>query len=174
MPMVEAKFRLLQVPVERLPGDSVEFGQSAFGETPERFDAVDVIRTPGEFILTVMDPKMFIESHVDQAIIPSPSVRVNQALRIGFATDHRLENRLARIGDDFRVHPIAALQKPEDDRFSTGATASLSPDPVGTEIGLVIFQGSDQGRLPFASLGKPLPDPKEDLIDGADRKPGEG
>lgn len=131
--MVEAKFGRRQVPVERLPGHSVEFGQPSFGEAPERFDPVDVIRTPGKFILTVMDPKMFVESRVDRAIIPSPSVGVDETLRIGLAPDHRLENGLARIGDNFRADPIAAFQKPEDDRFFTGPAAPFAPDPVRTE-----------------------------------------
>ena len=120
--MAEAKLGLLQVPVERLPGNPVEFGQPSFGEAPERFDPVDVIGTPGKFILTMVDPKMFVESQVDQAIIPSPSVGVNETLRIGLAPDHRLENSLSRIGNNFRVDPIAAFQKSEDDRFSTNAT----------------------------------------------------
>lgn len=174
MPMVEAKFGLLQVPVERLPGDSVELGQSAFGETPERFDSVDVIGTPGKFILTMVDPKMPVESQVDQAIIPSPSVGVNETFRIGFAPNDCLENALARIGNDFRVDPITAFQKSEDDRFTTGASAQFAPDPVRSEGGLVRFLGSGLGRLSFAGFRKPLPDPKEDRIDGSDRKPGEG
>ena len=123
--MVEAKLGLLQVPVERLPGNPVEFGQPSFCEAPERFDPVDVIGTPGKFILTMVDPKMFVESQVDQAIIPSPSVGVNETLCIGLAPDHRLENSLARIGNDFRVDPIAAFQKSEDDHFSTSARPRL-------------------------------------------------
>lgn len=83
----------------------------------------NVVGSSREFTLTMMDPKKFIGSHVDQAILPSPSVGVNEALRIGPAPDDRLENRLARIGNDFRVDPIAALQKSEDDRFATGASA---------------------------------------------------
>ena len=59
---------------------------------------------------------MPIESQVDPAVVPSPSVDVNQAHRKGLAPNHRLENRLARIGDDIRVHP-ASFQKPEDDLF---------------------------------------------------------
>ena len=93
-----------------------------------------------EFTLTMMDPKMFIGSHVDQAILPSPSVGVNEALRIGPAPDDRLENCLARIGNNFRVDPIAALQKSEDDRFATGASAPPPPDSVRSEVGLVRFQ----------------------------------
>jgi len=139
-----------------------------------RFDPVHVIGTPGEFILSMMDPKMLVESQVDQAVIPSPSVGVDEALGIGLAPDHRLENCLARIGDDFRIHPIAALQKSENDRFSTGTPAPFSPDPMRTKIGFVGFQGPGQGRLPFTGFRKPLPDPKEDRIDGSDRKPGEG
>lgn len=83
MPMVEAKFRFLQMPIECLPGDPVELGQTSFGEAPERFDPVDVIGIPGEFILSMMDPEMLVESHVDQAVVPAPSVGVNEALRIG-------------------------------------------------------------------------------------------
>ena len=85
--MAEAKLGLLQVPVERLPGNPVEFGQPSFDKAPERFDPVDVIGTPGKFILTMVDPKMFVASHVDQAIIPSPSIGVNETFRIGLAPD---------------------------------------------------------------------------------------
>ncbi len=127
-----------------------------------------------EFTLTMMDPKKFIGSHVDQAILPSPSVGVNEALRIGPAPDDRLENCLARIGNNFRVDPIAALQKSEDDRFATGASAPPPPDSVRSEVGLVRFQGSDQGRLSFAGFRKPLPDPRDDRIHGLDRKPRQG
>lgn len=138
--MVEAKFGLLQVRGERLPGGSVELGQSAFGKTPEGFDSVDVIWTPGKFILTMVDPKMLVESQVDQAIIPSPSVGVNETLRVGLAPDDRLENAIARMGNDFRVDPITVFQRSEDDRFATVASAPFATDPVRSQVGLIGFQ----------------------------------
>lgn len=161
MAMVEAKFGLLQVPVESRPGGSVELGQSAFGETPERFNPVDMVGFANELVLTMVDPEMFIKLHFAQAIRPSPSVGVNKTLRICLPLDDRLDNHLARIGNDFRVDPIAAFQKSEDDRFATGAAAPFAPYPMRTEVGLVSFQGSDQGRLSFAGFLKPLPDPRK-------------
>ena len=86
MAMVEAKFRLLQMPIERFSGDPV-----------------DVVGSSGEFVLAMINKKVSVEAQVDQTVVPSPSIGVDEALQIGLATDHRLEDALARIGNDFRT-----------------------------------------------------------------------
>ena len=62
MPMVEGKFRFLQMPIERFPGAPIDSGQPSFCKAPERFDPIDVIGNLREFILTVMDSKMLVAS----------------------------------------------------------------------------------------------------------------
>jgi len=47
-----------------------------FGEAPERFDPVDVVLTPGELVLMMMNPVMLVTIGY-QAVIGLPSIGVD-------------------------------------------------------------------------------------------------
>jgi hypothetical protein len=49
-----------------------------FGEAPEGFDAVDVILTPGELVLMMMNPMMLVTIDY-QPIVDLPSIGVDIA-----------------------------------------------------------------------------------------------
>lgn len=51
--MIEAELAFLQVQVEGRLGQAIELGQTAFGEAPEAFDAIDVVVAFGEMIAAV-------------------------------------------------------------------------------------------------------------------------
>ena len=71
--------------------------QKAFSKNPERFEPVNVIGTPSKFILTMVDPKILIESWINQAILPSSAVGVNKSLRVNLSAGHCPGHTLARI-----------------------------------------------------------------------------
>ena len=79
--MVKAEFSFFQMQVEGGNGYSVELLQPAFGITPERLDAVDMMLTPGKLTRTVVHSEMPIKTDIHQAIIAAPAIRVNH--RIG-------------------------------------------------------------------------------------------
>lgn len=56
--------------VEGSDGYAVKLLQPAFGITPERFNAIDVMLTPGKLIRTMIHPKMFIKTNIHQAVKP--------------------------------------------------------------------------------------------------------
>ncbi len=86
--MVKAEFSFFQMQVEGDDGYSVELLQPAFGITPERFNAVDMMLAPRKFIGTVVHSKVFIKTDIYQAIIAAPAIRVNH--RIGCAMCPRI------------------------------------------------------------------------------------
>ena len=79
LPMIKAKLSLLQVPVKSLLRDPVEFSQASLGVTPERFNSVDMVTSPGKFVLAMMDSEMLVKTQVDQSILSSPAIGVNEA-----------------------------------------------------------------------------------------------
>ena len=58
--------------------------------SPEAFNTVDVIAAFGKFVLAMINPKMLAITHIDQTIIATPTVRVDDAFELNFAADHRL------------------------------------------------------------------------------------
>ena len=61
--------------------NAVELGQASLGVAPEALDAVDVRSIVGEFILPVLDAQMLLVTHIDQAIVATPSVGVHHRVQ---------------------------------------------------------------------------------------------
>ncbi len=60
--MVEAKLCLFQVEVEGAFRHAAELCETAFGETPEALDAVDVIALLDELVVVMLDPEVLVET----------------------------------------------------------------------------------------------------------------
>jgi hypothetical protein len=48
---------------------TIEFSQTPFCETPERFDTIDMPLTTGKLVVTMVNPEMFIKADIDQSVI---------------------------------------------------------------------------------------------------------
>jgi hypothetical protein len=60
--------------IEGVRRDSIELLKSAFSETPEALNAVDVLRATGELIGSMLDSEVLRVADIDQAILAAPSV----------------------------------------------------------------------------------------------------
>ncbi len=69
--MVESPGAFQEVHDELFPANPTKLR-----ETPKAFDPVDVVLTPGEFVLMVMYPMVSV-SFGDQAVIGLPAIRVD-------------------------------------------------------------------------------------------------
>ena len=58
--------------------------------TPKTFNPVDVVAALGKLVLAVVDTKVLAVAHINQTIIATPSVRVDDAFKLYFAADNRL------------------------------------------------------------------------------------
>ena len=77
--MIKPPLALFEMQVEGLFVDAFESMQSHFGKAPECLDAVDVRPATNEFTLAVMHPEMLFIPNINKAVIPSPSVAVDDA-----------------------------------------------------------------------------------------------
>ena len=135
--------------------DAVELGESAFGEAPEGFDAVNVGSAFGEGFLLV-DTHMLVVADIDQAIVSRPTVGANDALRVDPAANDGPQSVLGAVGDDFGVNFPLPLEDAEDGLFegspATQARQSASPDATGTEVAFVHLHHSLKSPAPVHPL----------------------
>jgi len=145
--VVKAELSLFQVQFEGLGGYAVELGEPALGAAPERLDAVDVVLALGELVVAVVDPEVPVKADVNQAIVTSPAVRMDDGANVHLAPDHRLQRGFGAVWDDFGVDLALALEDAENDRLAARTAPALAPDPVRAEVGLVNFDRPGQRRI---------------------------
>ena len=87
--VIVSPFGFFEMQMKGVFGQALELGESHFGHAPEALDAVDVDAAPDEFILAVIDTEVAV-SEIDEAGIPSPSVRVDHRAWIDFPPDNAL------------------------------------------------------------------------------------
>ena len=62
--------------------DALEFRKPMLGITPKTLDAVDVAAASAKLIPTMIDAKMLFVPKINQAIVASPAVGVDDAFNI--------------------------------------------------------------------------------------------
>jgi len=167
--MVEPEFALFQMQVEGVLGNAVELCEPAFGKAPEGFDSIDVMLSPGELVVAVVDPEMLVKADIHQPVVATPAIGVDDAVDVGFAPDDGLQRGLGGIGDDFGVDAIAALEQTEDDGLSIGSPTTFAAYTSGTKVGFVGFQFSGQRRAFKTPLAHAASDAQIDIVDRTHR-----
>lgn len=79
--------------------DAVEFGEPAFGEASEGFDAIDVGAAFGEGLLFV-DADVLVVADIHQTVVPRPAVGADDALRVDPPANDGPQGVLGAIGHD--------------------------------------------------------------------------
>jgi len=115
---------------------AVELGQAALGKIPKGFDSIDVNATGGK-MLAFVDSQVLVKTNIDEAVVPSPAIAVNYALRTDSAPDDLLQTFGRTVAYKFRINTPVALIDAEDGLFGS-ASASLArartpPDTSRTE-----------------------------------------
>jgi len=98
MSMVEPEPTLFQMPVEAMFGNGVELRKSSFGKTPKGFDAVDMIPSPDELVVAMIDPEMPVKTDVHQSSWPTPTVGVDDAVDASLAANNGLQCGFGGVG----------------------------------------------------------------------------
>ena len=65
---------------------------------PERLNVVDMPGVLDELIVVVVDPKVFFQADVNQAIVARPTVGMNDAVGVNFASNNGLQVALEALG----------------------------------------------------------------------------
>lgn len=137
MAVIEVELGLLEMQRELVAPHAMKLRQSMLGITPERLDAVDVPAALDEFVVAMIDPKVLVQTQVNQSIVASPAIGVNDAIGVNFAADDGLQRGLGGIGNDLGVDTVAAFEQAKDDGFATRTTPTLAPDALGAKVGFI-------------------------------------
>ena len=86
--MIVTEFAFFQMKQKSFSGNTVEFGQSSFGEAPKIFNAVDMGSSSVGILFGMIDPIVLVIVK-NKSVITSPLVRVDG----GFLFDDLLDNR---------------------------------------------------------------------------------
>jgi|GEM_PF-1588093 len=169
MTMVKPELTLFQMQIEGVLGNAVELRQPAFGKAPEGFDSVDVMLSPDELVIAMIDPEVLVKADVHQPIVAAPAVCVDDATDVGLAPDNGLQRRFGGVGDDFGVDAIAAFEQTEDDGLAIGSTPAFATYPSGPEVGFVGLKLSGQRRARKTPLVHAASDAQVNVVDRTNR-----
>ena len=171
--MVEAKLGLFQMQQKGVLGHALELVEAGFGEAPEGLDAVAVRGPLDELVLAVADAEVAVEAHVDQPVVPAPTVGIDHGRDVNFATNNGLQRLFGAIRDDFGIDLPAAFEQAEDDGFAARAPAPFAAYAPRAEVAFVEFNGPGQLGWHQVPRQEPVAQPQVERIDGAGAQPRE-
>ena len=116
--------------------------------------------------MAVLHPEMLLIPQINQTVVPTPPVGVDDAFQGDASPDYALESRLRAIRDDFGVNAIMALEQSENNGFAASAPSSHSFDTAGAEVTFIDFHFAFDRRLRFAKPGDSFAESGEIPVDG--------
>ncbi len=104
--MVEAELALLEMEQERVWMQSTIPRQACLGITPEALDAVDVVAgmsCVGELVGVVVHAQMPGVAEIDQAVVATPAIAVDDCVEAHFPSDCLTKRRFRVVGHQLGV-----------------------------------------------------------------------
>ena len=133
--------------MELLWGDAMKLPETMFGITPEALDAVDMCRAAHELAaLPMVDSEVLRVAHVNQTVIATPPIRIDDRFRSDAATNNGLKSGLFAVRHNLCVDLAVTLQETEDDGLTRGPAPPLAANPSGTEVRLIDFDFAGRER----------------------------
>lgn len=147
--------------------------KSGFGKAPEAFNSVDMTLAVDEFILSMIDPKMLFVSKIDESVIPSPPIRVDDGFKIDTTSNNPLQRGSSAIWNDLSIHFPIAFEDAKNNSFTESSSASFAFNSPSAKEAFVNFNLSRERRLSLTELGNSLSDFCEISVDGVPVKTGD-
>lgn len=101
--------------------------------------AVDMVVPLGEFILAMVDTKVFVVSHIDGPIVAFEPIGVDDAVIGHLAPDDGLQCGFGAIRHDLGIDPAVPFDETEYDGLATSSSATFAYNPACTEEGFVHY-----------------------------------
>lgn len=167
MPIIESKFTLFEMQEEQILSDAPPLCKPRLGGSPEALDAVDV-DAPSldcENIVAMIDPMVFAVAKVNEAVVASPSIGVNDAAEVHPPSDNALQCSFFGIRDNFGVHAPVALEDAKDDGFTSRAASPFTLDALWPKVRFIHFNDTTEPRFVRALYRNPFADCHEVPVD---------
>lgn len=112
-----------------------------------------------KFIVAVFHSEMFLVSQVCQAIVPTPVIRMNNALKLCTAPNNCLKCGLRAVRHDLGVYAPIALEQTKNNGFPPGSSSPYAFDPTRPKIALIYFNFAAyrRFRLTVAAIPSLMP-----------------
>ena len=133
-----------------------EFGKPGLGIAPEAFDPIDMTFITDKFIMPVVDSEVFFIPKVNQAIVPSPAIRMNDAFDVYTTSNNRLQGGSAAIWNDFGEDFPVAFKNTENNCFAESSPATFTLYTSGSKVAFINFNLSRERRFPLTIFGDSL------------------
>ena len=118
----------------------------------------------------MINPEMLVNSNIDQAIVATPTVGVNDAVGVHFATDNGLQRGFRGVWNDFCVYAATALEQSEHDCFSPSPATSFAANALRPEVGLISLKLALERGLSRTKLRHPTTNALEDGVGASNRQ----
>lgn len=116
--------------------------------------------------MRMLDAEVFLVSQIDEPVITSPTIGMNDAFKVYTSTYDALESGSGAIRNDFRIDVIIAFEQAENNGFSACSTASDAPDPASAGVAFINLDFPFDGRLRLAITGNSFPESRHIPVDG--------
>ena len=150
-----------------------ESEKPGFGITPEAFDSIDMVFAMDEFILSMVDPKVLFITKVDESIVTSPAIGMDNAFKTHTTSDNRLQCGSPAIRDNFGIYFPIAFEDAKYNSFTESSTASFAFNSPSAKEAFINFYLSGKRRLPFTEFGNSFSNFSEISVDSIPVKTGD-
>ena len=164
--MIESKFTFLPMQVEGTFVDAAEADETGFRIAPKPFNPIHMGTASHKFILALIDAKMFAIAHIDQAIVPSPPIRINHAVQGNLTPNYRLQRGFPAVRNQFGIHVAIPLEKSKDDGFAVRPASAFPFNTVRSKVGFIDFHFAAERRLRFTKMRDAFPNRQQIPIHG--------
>lgn len=118
---------------------AAELGKPGLRKAPEAFNSVDVALALSKLILPMVDSEMLFKAEVNEPIIASPSIGMDDAFKADTTPNYCLQRCFSAIGDDLCIDLPLAFEDAEDNRFSESSPASFALNSSSAEEAFIDF-----------------------------------
>ena len=113
--------------------------------SPKAFDSVEMLFALNELINAMLNPKMFFVTQVNEAVVATQVIVMDNAMSTHTASDNRLKGLASTVRNSFRVGLTITLENTKYNGFTTRPAASSAFEAAGTETGLVNLNFAKKG-----------------------------
>ena len=104
---------------------TMELLNSSFGISPKAFDAIDVGLISGEFDFTMINSQVLSIPHINQDIISSPAIGLDEAVEADLSSNCLLQRGFKAVRYDLDIDAAIVSVNTEDYRFPVCSTPSF-------------------------------------------------
>ncbi len=149
--------------IEGVNRDAIEFLQATVAETPKALNALDVCCIADELILSMIDSVMLTVSDIDQPVITTPPITIDDDIGSDATANNRLQSALFAVRHNLGIDTTISLEDAADDRLARCATPALASDATSAKVRFIdFFFARAEGRSACPLFSNPGADFEKD------------